>query len=114
MLRPRRPAARARSTARGEDVERVRILGTNVDVAPGRADRERSDRHPFDDEEGIAFHQHPVGEGSAIALVGVAHDKLLISLRVPDRAPFDAGRKAGPAPAPKPRRNDLVDDGVGT
>ena len=78
-----------------EDVERVRIFGANVDVALGRPDREGGDRHPLDDEERIALHQHPVGEGPAVAFVGVADDIFLIRRGVTDRAPFDAGWKAG-------------------
>ena len=96
-----------------EDVERVRILRADVDVALGRPDREGGDRHPFDNEKGIALHQHPVGESATVALVGVADDILLIRLRIPHRTPFDAGRKAGPAPAPETRCYDLVDDRVG-
>ena len=44
-------------------------------------------------EERIALHQHAVGEGAAVALVGVADDIFLVGLDAGDRAPFDAGRE---------------------
>ena len=52
------------------------------------------DRHAFDQREGIAFHDHAVGEGAAVAFVGVADDISAVGLRVGDGLPFDAGRKA--------------------
>ena len=80
-------------------VDRVRIFGADVDVALGGADGDAGDRHAFDEAIGIAFHQHAIGEGAAVALVGVAADVFLIGLGVVDRLPLDAGREAGAAAA---------------
>ena len=113
-LAPSNPAARALIDARAKDIERVRIFRANVDIALVAPTAKRGDRHAFDDEERIALHQHPVGEGSAVALVGVANDIFLIGLGVRDRAPFDAGRKACAPAAPQAGGDDLVDDRVGT
>ncbi len=72
----------------------MRILGADVDIALGRADREPGDRHAFDQQEGVAFHQHAIGERAAVALVGVTDDVFLTGLDASGRAPFDAGREA--------------------
>ena len=63
------------------------------------------DRHALDDEERIPLHQHPVGEGPAVALVGVADDVLLVGLG-PATAPhlIPVGN---PAP-PRPRRPEAT------
>ena len=79
--RMREPSTSRRAAVAPRDVERrvergdrVRIFRADVDVALGRADREAGDRHALDQHERIAFHQHAVGEGAGIALVGVADD----------------------------------------
>ena len=78
----------------------VRIFGADVDVALGGADRDAGDGHALDQHEGVAFHDHAVGEGAAVALVGVADDVFLRSaLRLRDGLPLDAGREAGAAAA---------------
>ena len=64
-----------------------------------RAGRDAGDGHAFDEHEGIAFHQHAVGEGAAVALVGIAADIFLVGRGVVDGLPFDAGREAGAAAA---------------
>ena len=87
----------------------MRIFGANIDIAFGRADRDARDRHALDEEEGIALHQHAVGERAAVALVGVADDVLLISVDAGGRAPFDAGRKACPAAPAQARGQNLLD-----
>ena len=101
-----RPRALDRSLKRREG---VRIFGADIDVASRRADRDAGDRHALDQEEGIAFHQHAVGERAAVALVGVADDVLLIGLDAGGRAPFDAGRKARPAPPAQAGGQNLLD-----
>ena len=88
----------------------VRIFRAQIDVALGRADRDRGDRHALDQQEGIAFHQHPVGEGAAIALVGIADDVFLFRPGVVDGLPFDSGREAGAAAAAQAGFPDLLDD----
>ena len=55
----------------------VRIFRADIDVALGGADRDAGDGHAFDQHEGIAFHDHAVGEGAAVAFVGVADDVFL-------------------------------------
>src|SRR6185312_16774541 len=49
----------------------VRIFRADIDVALGGADGDARDRHALDHHEGIAFHDHAIGERAAIALVGV-------------------------------------------
>ncbi len=84
------------------------IFGPDVDVALRGTAGDGCDRHAFDQAEGIAFHQHAVGEGAAVALVGVAGDVLFWSaLRIVNRLPLDAGREAGAAAAAKARGRDL-------
>ncbi len=58
--------------------KRVRIFGADVDVAAGGADGESGDGHAFDQDERIAFHDHAVGVGAAVAFVGVADNVFLI------------------------------------
>ena len=89
----------------------VRIFGAEIDVAPGRADRDARDRHALDEQEGIAFHDHAVGKRAAVALVGVADDVLLLAhRRVVDRLPLDAGREASAAAAAQAGLGDFIDD----
>ena len=57
--------------------DRVRIFRADIDEAFARADRERCYRHAFDQDEGIALHDHAVGEGAAVAFVGIADDVFL-------------------------------------
>ena len=95
------------STHRGD---RVRILGPDVDVAFRCADGVGRDRHALDEQERIAFHQHPVGEGPAVTFVGVAADELQFVGAVEHRLPLDAGREARTAPAAQAGIRDLSDD----
>ena len=88
----------------------MRVFGTDVDVALGRSDRDRGDRHPLDQHEGIALHDHAVGKGPAIALVGVADHVFLRRLGLGHGAPFDAGGESGAAAAAQARLHDLLDD----
>jgi hypothetical protein len=76
IVKPPRKAA-GRGQRRFERSDGVRILGADVDVALRGADREAGDRHAFEQAEGIALHQHAVGEGARIALVGIADDVFL-------------------------------------
>ena len=92
-----RPCARRDGALHRRDG--VRIFGADVDVALGRADGDAGDRHALDQDEGIALHDHAVGEGAAVALVGVADDVFLRAGVVGDGPPLDAGREAGAAAA---------------
>ena len=74
-------------------------------------DRDARNRHAFDQHEGVAFHDHAVGEGAAVAFVCVADDILLLAhRRVVDRLPLDARRKARAAAAAQARLRHFVDD----
>ncbi len=58
------------------------------------------------------FHQHPVGKGATVALIGVADDELFGARRGEHGLPLDAGRESCPAPAAQAavldHRHDLV------
>src|SRR5262245_47183120 len=89
---------------------RVGIFGADVDVAVGGADGDARDGHALDQNEGIAFHDHAVGEGAGIAFIGVADDVFLLWRRLGDGAPFDPGGEARAAAAAQARGDDLLDD----
>ncbi|MNM46076.1 hypothetical protein D3C81_570060 [compost metagenome] len=42
----------------------IRIFRAHIDVAEGGADGNAGNRHAFDQQEGVAFHQHAVGKGA--------------------------------------------------
>src|SRR6202020_1542255 len=75
-------------------LNRVRIFRADIDVALGGADRDARNGHAFDHHEGIAFHDHAVGEGAAVAFVSVADDVFLPAAGLRDGLPLDAGGKA--------------------
>ena len=85
----------------------MRIFGADVDVALGGADGDARDRHALDHDEGIAFHDHAVGKGAAVAFVGVADDVFAVGAGLRHRLPLDAGREAGAAAAAQSGRGDL-------
>ena len=84
---PSMPARRATRIASFMVAVGVRIFGADVDVALGGADGDAGDRHALDQHEGIAFHDHAVGEGAAVALVGVADDVFLVARSVSSTVP---------------------------
>ena len=90
----------------------MRIFRADVDVALAGADRDAGDGHAFDHHEGIALHDHAVGEGAAVAFVGVADDVFLFGAGLRHGLPFYAGREAGAAAAAQPGRGDVGEDGV--
>ncbi len=87
----------------------MRIFRTQIDIALAGADGDRGDGHAFDQGERIAFHDHAVGKGAAIALVRVADDIAAVGWRVGDSLPFDPGRKARAAPPAQARLRHLGD-----
>ncbi len=89
------------------------IFGAEIDVAVSGAYGDAGDGHALDEHEGIALHDHPVGEGAGIAFVGVAHDVFLLGWRLRHGAPFDAGRKSGAAAPAQAGIGDLLDNGFG-
>ena len=93
--------------------DRKRIFRADIDVAIARAGSVTGDRHAFDQAIGVALHQHAVGEGAAVALVGVADDVLGRTGREQHGVPLDAGREAGAAAAAQARQLDGVDDRLG-
>ena len=83
----------------------MRIFGANVDVAAGGADGESGDGHAFDQHEGIAFHDHAIGVGAAVAFVGIADDIFLVGgVFRTVRHLMPVGK---PAP-PRPRKPEFV------
>ena len=45
-------------------LDSMRIFGADIDVAIGGTDCDSGDGHAFDQNEGITFHDHAVGEGA--------------------------------------------------
>ena len=74
-----------------QGIARVRVLAAQVDVAVRGAHREAGDGHALDQHERVALHQHAVGVGARVALVGVADDVLLPGRGVQAGLPLDAG-----------------------
>ena len=83
---PSNPACRAIAKRGVERGDGVRIFRSGVDVALRRADREAGDRHALDQAERIALHQHAVGVGAGIALIGIADDVLALTGRLGGRS----------------------------
>ena len=92
----------------------MRVFGADVDVTLGRAHRDAGDGHAFDQHEWIAFHDHAVGKGAAVALIGVADDVFLRALGLRHRAPLDAGRESGAAAAAQTRLHDFLNGRIGS
>ena len=103
--RERRPRGRSRRPAL-IDCDGVRIFRADIDIALGRAGRDAGDRHALDQHEGIALHDHAVGEGAAVALVGIADDVFLRSPAASSTV-FHLMPVGKPAP-PRPRRPESV------
>jgi hypothetical protein len=100
---PRRPDRVAHPS------HRMRIFRAYVDVAMLGADRDSGDHYALDDQEGVAFHEHAVGEGAAVAFVGIADDVFAVRARLGAGLPLDAGREAGPAAAAQARADHFLD-----
>ncbi len=81
--------------------EGVGVLGADVDVTLVRADCEPGDGHAFHQKEGVALHEHAIGERPAVALICIARDEFEARGHVQHRLPLDACREARPAPASK-------------
>ncbi len=91
--------------------QRMRVFGTQIDVALGRPHRDAGDGHALDQGERIAFHQHAIGEGAGVAFVGVAGDVFLLPRRlIEHRLPLDAGRESRPATPAQARGRDGLHD----
>ena len=81
------------------------IFGADIDPALARPHGDAGDGHALDQAEGIAFHQHAVGIGPAVALIGIADDVFLRGLDA--EAVFHLMPAGNPAP-PRPRRPERV------
>ena len=79
-------------------------------IAAGGPDGEGGDGHALDEHERIAFHDHAVGVGAAVAFVGVADDVFLVARRLEHGAPLDAGGETRAAAPAQARIGDLLDD----
>src|SRR5690606_21297388 len=88
----------------------MRIFGAQIDVALVGAHRDSCNRHALDEHEGVALHDHAVGEGSRVAFICVAYDVLTVRLRLKHRLPLDAGTKARAAASAKAGFGHLADD----
>src|SRR5690606_34491543 len=76
----------------------------------GCPDCDTGDRHAFDEDERVAFHDHAVGKGAAVAFVGVADNVFLVCLRIEDGLPLNACGEACTATAAQTGLLHLVDD----
>ena len=84
----------------------VGVLAADVDVSLLGADRPAGDGHSLQQHEGVALHQHAVGEGTAIALIGVGHDIFRRPRRGHHRSPLGPGGEGrSPATAQPAGRN---------
>ena len=89
---------------------RMRVFRADIDETLGRAGCDAGNRHAFDQHEGVAFHDHAVGESGAVAFVGIADDVFALGRRIQHRLPFDAGGEAGAATAAQAGLRHLLDD----
>ena len=88
-----------------------RILRADVDVALRGTDGEGRDGHAFDEQEGIAFHEHAVGVRAAESPSSALQQTNFCSLgRLEDGLPLDARREPGAAPAAQTGLGHLGDD----
>ena len=108
--RPRRPVSRISPIAFFKPLDGQRILGPDVDVSLGGADRIGRDEHPLQDGMGVALDQRAVHEGARVAFVGVADEIALVALRFPAGLPFPPGRETGAAAAAQAGPLDGVQD----
>ena len=93
--------------------DRQRIFGPHVDVAQRGSHRIAGDGHTLQHAVRIAFEHAAIHEGARVALITIADDILAIAVGLGDHAPFQAGGKAGPAPAAQTAAQHLLDDLAG-
>ena len=92
---------------------RQRIFGAQVDISLVGADGEAGNSQRLYQAEGIAFHEHAIGERTAVAFIRVTGDVLLFALGVGNGAPLDARRETGTAAAPQAGFGHGVYNGIG-
>ena len=76
--------------------QQIAVLAAQIDKALARAHHQRSDGHALKYRIGIAAQQHPVLEGSGLALVGIAHHIVGLAIEVAAQLPLGSGGKTGP------------------
>ena len=91
----------------------VRVFGADIDEAVSRAHGMAGDGQPLQERERVALHEHPVGEGARVALVGVGADEPPVRRCRRNSAPLEARREARAATPPQPRGHDLLDHLIG-
>ena len=80
----------------------MRVFAAHIDITLRGAHRMGGDGHALDQLKRVALHRHAVGEGAAVALVGVADDVFAGAGGSRHRLPLDARREpraAAPAQA---------------
>ena len=108
------PAVDARDIDRGaQRPDRGRVFRAHIDQPEARTHGGSGDRHTFEQGERVTLHQHAVGEGAAVALIGVTAHIFLIGSSLLHRAPLDPGRESGAAAAAQSRGQDVVGDLLG-
>ena len=95
-----------------ENVVRLRVLATQVDVAARAVGRVRRDRHRLDHRKRVAFEQSTILERARLGLVGVAHEIVRPGRLPGDSLPFDADREGGSAAALQLGVLQLTDDSL--
>ncbi len=92
------------------------VLVAHVNPAAFRPGHQAGETHPFDYQMRQLFVDHPVLEGTRLALVGVADDELGRGFFLAHQLPLEAGGEAGAAHAAQlrllERRDDLGGRGV--
>ncbi len=108
---------RAQYTCRARDfdcaahhTDCIGVFRAQINIPACRADTEARNRHTLNQSKGVTLHDHPVREGAAVALIGIADDVFLRRLRLEHRLPFDAGRKSCAATPAKARLGDFCND----
>ena len=93
--------------------ERMRIFGADVNITLRGFDSDPRNGHAFDQDEGVALHDHAIGVCSAVPFVCIADDIFLGCIGLQNRTPLYAGGKTGAAASAQSRAGDFFDDGLG-
>ena len=103
------PPVDARDIDRGaQGSDRRRVFRSHIDQPEARPDGGSRDRHTFEQREGVTLHQHAIGKGATVALVGVAAHVLDLTGGLLDGAPLDPGRESGATAPAQAGGEDVV------